>query len=122
MEKADKVMRDVEQTYPEVARAVKTQRLFTTLVRHAREVTKELLHVGELQETDFEKINEKLEEKEKTLKLPRKILMDDKSLIRDVGLFYQLDDHTLSQVRQPPLDWCCGVKTTMRWSPYSSLR
>ena len=122
---AESTLRDIEQTYPEVAGAIKTQSLLKCMIKQAKGAAQSLLHGGELQETDFGAIIDDLQKKEKRLTLPRKLVSDPTTLLRNVGLFHQLSPEILEEVELtsfPAQKTCSDVVSACRLGLHKRIR
>ena len=88
---------EISTTFPEVTRSIKTFHVVHALAKEARNVAKHLLHDGEIEEKEFEIIDEAAVNLSAEVGRPR-VSVDDKAVLRDVSYFKTLDDNTFEKM------------------------
>lgn len=98
--KAKSVLEDIHQSFPEVARAVVTRQASYAIIEDMRQFSKGLMHHGEIEEKEFERIEHALVKSRKRLLFhpPKISLRNELQVLQDCRVFRPLSVSTMTSM------------------------
>ena len=91
---AQKKVDDMQESFGEITRAIKTKHIVHCLLQESEHSSKELLRHGEIDSKEFDLIKHKVELTWKGLQLPTHCVADERTMLREVGYLSALNSRT----------------------------
>lgn len=91
---AQRVVQNIQDSFTEITRAIKTKHVMYALVKDTENTAKRLLQHGEIEQKEYEMIEEAVMCAWHAANLPTTIVADEATMLREVGYLQSLDSRT----------------------------